>query len=58
MFGLGQWEIVVVGVVALLIFGSRLPAVARSVGSSIRNFRKGLKEADVSDDIKQITGQG
>lgn len=50
IFGLpGGAEWIVIGVVALLIFGRRLPDVARSVGKSIVEFKKGLR--DVKDDI-------
>ena len=45
----GATEMVVIGVVALLIFGRRLPDVARSVGKSIVEFKRGLR--DVKDDI-------
>ena len=45
----GGLEWVVIGVVALLIFGRRLPDVARSVGKSIVEFKRGLR--DVKDDI-------
>ena len=45
----GGLEMVVIGVVALLIFGRRLPDVARSVGKSIVEFKRGLR--DVKDDI-------
>jgi len=44
MFGLSPFELVVVGVVALLLFGSKLPEVARSLGGSYRELRKGLSE--------------
>ncbi len=50
MFGMpGGMEMVVVLVIALLIFGRRLPDVARSVGKSIVEFKKGIR--DVKDDI-------
>ncbi len=45
----GPFEWAAIGVVALLIFGRRLPDVARSVGKSIVEFKRGLK--DVKDDI-------
>ncbi len=44
MFGLSPTELMVVAVIALLLFGSKLPEVARSLGSSYRDLRKGLGE--------------
>lgn len=41
-FGLGTQEMLVIGVVALLLFGSRLPDVARSLGKSLTEFKKGM----------------
>lgn len=38
----GPVELCIVGVVALLLFGKRLPEVARSVGSSFVEFKRGL----------------
>jgi len=42
MFGLNPVEIMIVGAVAVLLFGSRLPSVARSLGKSMTEFQKGL----------------
>ncbi len=42
MFGLSPMEIAIVGAVAVLLFGSRLPSVARSLGKSMTEFKKGL----------------
>ena len=44
MFGLGTWELVVVLVVLLLLFGSRLPSVMRGLGKSVTEFKKGMNE--------------
>ena len=45
----GTAELIVIGVLGLLIFGRRLPDVARSVGKSIVEFKRGMR--DVKDDI-------
>lgn len=44
MFGLGPFEMVVIGVIAVLLFGSNLPEVARKFGGSYREFRRGLND--------------
>ena len=44
MFGIGTTELIVVGLVALLLFGNRLPSVMRSLGTGITEFKRGLNE--------------
>ena len=39
------WEWIIVALVAVLLFGHRLPGVARSIGASITGFKRGLNEA-------------
>ena len=46
----GPWEMVVLLLIALLLFGKRLPEVGRSMGKGIVEFRRGLK--GVTDDIE------
>lgn len=46
MFSTGFWQILMVLVVVLLLFGSRLPSLARSLGQSLVEFKKGMKEID------------
>lgn len=53
MFGLGYVEMLIVGIVAVLLFGGRLPQVARSMGRSLTEFKKGMSDlqGEVDDAI-------
>jgi sec-independent protein translocase protein TatA len=43
---IGPWEIAIVVIIALLIFGpKKLPDLGSSLGKSITGFKKGLKES-------------
>jgi sec-independent protein translocase protein TatA len=46
---LGGPEVMIIGFIALLIFGNRLPGVMRSLGKSVTEFKKGV--AGLEDDI-------
>ncbi len=50
MFGLGPMELAIVGVIAVLLFGKRLPEVGRSLGKSIVEFKKGMN--DIQADVE------
>lgn len=50
---LGLPEMIIFGIIALLLFGKRLPEVARSLGKGIVEFKKGIKGVD--DEIDSST---
>jgi sec-independent protein translocase protein TatA len=58
---LGTWEIVGIVAVGILLFGSRLPSIARSLGKSVTEFKKGVKDMkedlNAPDDPKKLESQ-
>lgn len=50
MFGIGTQEMLLFGIIAVILFGSRLPSVARSLGKSIVEFKKGM--TDLENEVK------
>ena len=60
--GIGAWELALIVLVILLLFGARrLPEIAQGLGKGIREFKKALKETgnyvsgdeEVKPDIKK-----
>ncbi|PYN24205.1 MAG: twin-arginine translocase TatA/TatE family subunit [Candidatus Rokuibacteriota bacterium] len=50
MFGLGTQELVIILIIVLVLFGAnRLPDLARSLGSSVKEFKKGVNEVKGED---------
>lgn len=54
MFGLSFQELLIVGVVAVLLFGRNLPSVARSLGQSYQQFRKGLHDLQSQLNVSEL----
>jgi sec-independent protein translocase protein TatA len=49
--GIGTGEIIVIVAVVILLFGAtKLPQLARSLGASAREFRKGVEEGSNPED--------
>jgi len=48
----GGWEFLIIGGIALLLFGNRLPGAAKSLGQSFSAFKKGLKDSE--DDVGEL----
>lgn len=47
--GLGPMEMIIVGIIAILLFGNRLPEVVKSIGKGFGEFKKGMH--GIEDDI-------
>ena len=56
MFGLSPWELILVFLLILLLFGAkRLPEIGSSLGKGIREFKTSIKE--VEGEVRaEITG--
>ncbi|MSQ90734.1 MAG: twin-arginine translocase TatA/TatE family subunit [Phycisphaerales bacterium] len=54
-FNFSGWELAIILVLGLLIFGRRLPELGRSVGKTIVEFKKGL--ADVQTEVRDASNQ-
>lgn len=57
MFGLSPWELLIVFLAILLLFGAkRLPEIGSSLGKGIREFKDSFKE--IEDDVRHEIGSG
>ena len=45
LFAIGPWQVVLVAVVILLLFGGKkIPELMKGLGSGIKEFKKGVKD--------------
>ena len=50
-FGMpGIQELVIIAIIVLILFGSRLPSVMRNLGRGVTEFKKGVQGVDEEDD--------
>lgn len=57
--GIGIHEMLIFGVIALLLFGKRLPEVARSMGKALTEFKRGVSgiEEELTDSVRRPVAQ-
>ena len=52
---IGPWEIAILLIVALLVFGpKRLPEMGRSIGKGMREFKDSVSGKDVDDEPREL----
>ena len=49
-FDISPTTLLILGVIAVLLYGERLPEVARSVGKGFMEFKKGVR--NIQDDLE------
>jgi len=54
--GFGHWELLVVALVILLLFGNRLPGMMRSMGRSVVEFKKGIRDPGDEEEDEPAVG--
>ena len=52
MFGMGHWEILIIVLIVLLVFGAkRIPEMAQGLGKGIKEFRKAMHDVQEEIDV-------
>lgn len=53
---IGMPELIIIAIVALLIFGKRLPEVGKSLGRGIVEFKRGLADTGLGREVESVRG--
>ncbi len=53
--GIGSTEMIMFGIIAVLLFGKRLPEVGRSLGKGLVEFKKGVR--GIQDEISNVSNE-
>ena len=52
--GLGPWEVVIILVIVLIVFGAgKLPSIGSSIGEALKNFKKSVRVDDTEEGSKK-----
>ena len=52
--GIGHWELIVLAVIVVLLFGSKqVPQIGRSLGRGMREFKQTVGMVDPREDVRR-----
>lgn len=54
----GHWELIALGIIILLLFGSKqLPQIARNLGRGVREVRETIVDVDLRTQMKELEAE-
>ena len=55
IFSIGPWQLAIVALIMLLLFGNRLPNMMRNLGRGAKEFKEGLNNSDDAKEQEAIS---